>query len=144
MLEVEALSVRYKPPPRECPTACSDMWEPVCAGEDLYTIRTFQNLCSVELHECNTKVSPYARTMLSSARVQAEHEQSMRPVVKTAVSIVYARSAMLWKYPLSTDRASPGPDSGETQDIASSIVLARGSYSACTLAVLSIVLVYGP
>nr|CAD7461504.1 unnamed protein product [Timema tahoe] len=57
MLEVEALSVRYKPPPKECPTTCSDIWEPVCAGEDLYTIRTFQNLCSVELQECNTKVS---------------------------------------------------------------------------------------
>nr|CAD7446759.1 unnamed protein product [Timema bartmani] len=56
MLEVEALSVRYKPPPKECPTTCSDIWEPVCAGEDLYTIRTFQNLCSVELQECNTKL----------------------------------------------------------------------------------------
>nr|CAD7413445.1 unnamed protein product [Timema poppensis] len=28
----------------------------------------------------------------------------MRPVVKTAVSIVYAHSAMLWRYPLSTGR----------------------------------------
>nr|CAD7408289.1 unnamed protein product [Timema poppensis] len=62
-LEVGALSVRYKPPPKECPTACSDLWEPVCAGEDLYTIRTFQNLCSVELHECNTKDKNHVKEM---------------------------------------------------------------------------------
>nr|CAD7431119.1 unnamed protein product [Timema monikensis] len=35
------------------------------------------------------------------------------------------------EYGLSIARASPGPGSGETQDIASSIVLAQGSYSAC-------------